>query len=105
MIAKLTGILDQIGQSGIVVDVGGVGYLIACSSTTIGRLPRVGEQVSLLIETHVREDAIQLYGFPDRRLKDTLSFPAFSSIKKPTYLPPTLSQPGASCNVSLKRTG
>lgn len=66
MIAKLTGILDQIGPSGIVVDVGGIGYLVACSSTTMGQLPRVGEQVSLLIETHVREDAIQLYGFPDR---------------------------------------
>jgi len=66
MIAKLTGILDQIAESGIVVDVGGVGYLVACSSTTMGQLPRVGEQVSLLIETHVREDTIHLYGFPDR---------------------------------------
>lgn len=66
MIAKLTGILDQAGEDGIVVDVGGVGYLVACSTTTLGRLPRLGEQVTLLIETHVREDSIQLYGFLDR---------------------------------------
>ena len=66
MIAKLTGILDQTGENGVVVDVGGVGYLVACSAATVGRLPRVGEEITLLIETHVREDAIQLYGFLDR---------------------------------------
>lgn len=66
MIAKLTGILDHVGDNEIVVDVGGVGYLVSCSTATRANMPRVGEDVSLLIETHVRDDAIQLYGFLDR---------------------------------------
>jgi Holliday junction DNA helicase RuvA len=66
VIARLSGILDQLGDDGIVVDVGGVGYLVSCSAATIARLPPLGETVSLLVETHVREDAIHLYGFIDR---------------------------------------
>ena len=66
MIAKLSGILDSVGDEGIVVDVGGVGYLVSCSAATVSHLPAVGEAVSLLVETHVREDRIQLYGFIER---------------------------------------
>lgn len=66
MIAKLCGILESVGEDGVVVDVGGVGYLVSCSSATLARLPPPGETVSLLIETHVREDRIQLYGFSER---------------------------------------
>jgi len=65
MIAKLSGILESVGEEGVVVDVGGVGYLVSCSSATASRLPAPGEAVSLLIETHVREDRIQLFGFAD----------------------------------------
>ena len=70
MIAKLAGIVDQIGEDGAVVDVGGVGYLVFCSTRTIGRLPRAGAPVRLLIETHVREDHIHLYGFIDAAERD-----------------------------------
>ncbi|MGA8382806.1 MAG: Holliday junction branch migration protein RuvA, partial [Stellaceae bacterium] len=70
MIAKLAGIVDQIGEDGAVVDVGGVGYLAFCSTRTIGRLPRAGAPVRLLIETHVREDHIHLYGFIDAAERD-----------------------------------
>jgi Holliday junction DNA helicase RuvA len=70
MIAKLTGILESVGEDGIVVDVGGVGYLVACSAATAAKLPPVGETVGLLIETHVREDSIHLYGFADRAERD-----------------------------------
>jgi len=70
MIAKLTGILDHIGPDGAVIDVGGVGYLCFCSSRTLGRLPPPGGAARLLIETHVREDHIHLYGFVDAAERD-----------------------------------
>jgi Holliday junction DNA helicase RuvA len=64
MIAKLTGRVDSLGDDWAVIDVGGVGYLVFCSARTLGRLA-VGEAASLVIETHVREDHIHLYGFMD----------------------------------------
>jgi Holliday junction DNA helicase RuvA len=70
MIAKLAGVVDQIGPDGAVIDVGGVGYLAFCSTRTIGRLPAVGSPARLLIETHVREDHIHLYGFVDAAERD-----------------------------------
>jgi Holliday junction DNA helicase RuvA len=63
MIAKLSGILDSIGEDWAVIDVGGVGYLIFCSARTLAHLPGRGEAVSVSVETHVREDHIHLYGF------------------------------------------
>ena len=63
MIAKLSGLLDSIREGHAVIDVGGVGYLVFCSSRTLGLLPARGQPVSLQIETHVREDHIHLYGF------------------------------------------
>jgi Holliday junction DNA helicase RuvA len=63
MIGKLRGIVDAIGADHAIIDVGGVGYDVACSSRTLGALPQPGEAVTLSIETHVREDAIRLYGF------------------------------------------
>jgi Holliday junction DNA helicase RuvA len=70
MIAKLTGILDHIGPEGAIVDVGGVGYLVFCSTRTVGQLPPSGGATSLLVETHVREDHIHLYGFFDAAERD-----------------------------------
>lgn len=63
MIAKLSGVLDSTGDDWIIVDVNGVGYLVYCSGRTLRALPAAGGQVSLLIETHVREDHIHLFGF------------------------------------------
>lgn len=65
MIAKLTGILDSIGEDWAVIDVAGVGYLVYCSARTLAQLPRPGERVAFSVETHVREDHIHLYGFLD----------------------------------------
>lgn len=65
MIGKLTGILDSAGEDRAMVDVGGVGYVVFASARTLGNLPRLGEPVTLYIETHVREDHIHLYGFAD----------------------------------------
>ena len=70
MIAKLAGVVDQVGPEAAVIDVGGVGYLAFCSTRTIGRLPASGSRASLLIETHVREDHIHLYGFIDAAERD-----------------------------------
>jgi holliday junction DNA helicase RuvA len=70
MIAKLVGVLDQVGQDAVVIDVGGVGYLVFCSTATIDRLPPPGKAARLLIETHVREDHIHLYGFADAAERD-----------------------------------
>lgn len=70
MIGKLTGRLDSAGEDWVLVDVGGVGYLVYASRRTLGRLPGAGEAVVLLIETHVREDHIHLYGFADQAERD-----------------------------------
>jgi Holliday junction DNA helicase RuvA len=53
-----------------VLDVGGVGYLVFCSTRTIGQLPAPSGAARLLIETHVREDHIHLYGFIDAVERD-----------------------------------
>lgn len=63
MIGKLKGLVDQIGEGWVIVDVGGVGYEVHCPSRTLARLPARGQPVELAIETHVREDAIRLFGF------------------------------------------
>ncbi len=70
MIAKLAGILDQVLPDGAIIDVNGVGYLVFCSSRTLARLPAIGSPVRLLVETHVREDHIHLYGFADDAERD-----------------------------------
>ncbi|MDH3335847.1 MAG: Holliday junction branch migration protein RuvA [Rhodospirillaceae bacterium] len=64
MIAMLKGRVESIKDGNVVVDVGGVGYLVFCPAGTIGQMT-VGEAVTLYIETHVREDHIHLYGFID----------------------------------------
>ncbi len=63
MIGKLKGLIDSYGEDFVIVDVQGVGYVVQCSSRTLQRLPKPGEAATLAIETHVREDAIRLYGF------------------------------------------
>ena len=65
MIAMLAGVVDQAGADGIVLDVNGVGYLVFASSRTLAKAPARGEPLRLLIETHVREDHIHLFGFVD----------------------------------------
>ncbi len=65
MIARLSGILAEAAEDHAVIDVGGVGYLIFCSARTLSRLPAIGEAVQVVVETHVREDHIHLYGFID----------------------------------------
>lgn len=65
MIGKLSGIIDSFGPDYILLDVGGVGYLVHCSPRTLQQAGQTGDTASFLIDTHVREDAINLYGFKD----------------------------------------
>src|SRR6201999_1918426 len=62
MIGKLSGIVDSITDDTVILDVGGVGYLVQCPSSTLSRLA-VGGPASLMIEMKVSDDAIKLYGF------------------------------------------
>jgi holliday junction DNA helicase RuvA len=63
MIGKLKGVIDSVDEEALILDVNGVGYLVSASTRTLGAIPGVGAAAELLIETHVREDAIRLYGF------------------------------------------
>ena len=63
MIGKLRGIVDSVDADELILDVNGVGYVVAASARSLRALPPRGEPAELLIETHVREDAIRLYGF------------------------------------------
>jgi holliday junction DNA helicase RuvA len=63
MIGKLTGRLDVAGADHVLIDVGGVGYVVHCSDRTRMALPPTGESVSLYTELLVREDLLQLFGF------------------------------------------
>lgn len=62
MIGKLRGKVDAIGESHAIIDVGGVGYEVQLSARTLRNL-KTGDEVTLTIDTHVREDAIRLFGF------------------------------------------
>ena len=66
MIAKLSGILDSVSTASLIVDVNGVGYHVFASARTLAHAGQHGDPVSLLIDTHVREDHIHLFGFFDR---------------------------------------
>jgi Holliday junction DNA helicase RuvA len=62
MIGKLKGIVEAIGESHLILDVNGVGYEVQCSARTLRNL-KAGDRAELTIDTHVREDAIRLFGF------------------------------------------
>ncbi len=63
MIAQLKGVLESKAPSEIIVDVGGVGYRLFIPLSTYYQLPETGEALLLRTHTHVREDAIQIFGF------------------------------------------
>ncbi len=69
MIAELRGRLAHKHADRAVVDVGGVGYEVLISLNTFYRLPEVGSEVRVIVHTHVREDALLLFGFLDAEEK------------------------------------
>lgn len=69
MIGKLKGTIDELHSDHLIVDVGGVGYLVYVSPRTLSAC-EPGTAKALIIETHVREDHIHLYGFLSQAERD-----------------------------------
>ncbi|MCM2560585.1 Holliday junction branch migration protein RuvA [Lutimaribacter sp. EGI FJ00015] len=63
MIGKIAGRIDYRAEDHVLIDVGGVGYLVYCSDRTLAALPGAGEATALYTDLLVREDILQLYGF------------------------------------------
>src|SRR4029077_10492265 len=70
MIGQLRGRLADKRPNQVMVDVGGVGYIVAVPLSTYAALGELHTEVTLLIHTHVREDAPPLYGFPPSSKKN-----------------------------------
>lgn len=70
MIDRLTGTVLAKSPEGVALDVSGVGFWVEASAITLGDLPPVGERVTIFTHLHVREDALQLYGFSSVEERD-----------------------------------
>jgi Holliday junction DNA helicase RuvA len=79
MIARLSGILAEVGADTAVILVGGVGYQVHCSGRTLDAFGAAGSEVLVLTELQVREDAWTLFGFGSPAERD--SFRALTSIQ------------------------
>ncbi|HSF64505.1 MAG TPA: Holliday junction branch migration protein RuvA [Paracoccaceae bacterium] len=64
MIGRIAGRIDHRGADHVLIDVRGVGYIVHVSDRTLAALPGVGEACALYTELLVREDLLQLFGFP-----------------------------------------
>ena len=76
MIGSLRGMLAEVGEAECLIDAGGVGYVVACGARTLGRLPALGDDLTLHIESQwSQENGPRLYGFltkDDRKAFTTL---------------------------------
>jgi Holliday junction DNA helicase RuvA len=70
MIASLRGIVQRKASDTVIIDVAGVGYLVSIPVSTFGVIPGAGEEVSLYVYTHLREDSLSLFGFATELEKD-----------------------------------
>ncbi len=66
MIGRLRGVLAEVGEEDLLIDVGGVGYVVRCGARTLSRLPAMGDELLLHIDSQTREDGTRLYGFMAR---------------------------------------
>ena len=71
MIASLTGTLVHLGTNDLVIRVSGVGYQVQASSRCLARLGQEGDDVTILIDTQIKDDRIILTGFADTAVKET----------------------------------
>lgn len=70
MIGRIAGRLDYRGADHVLIDVGGVGYIVHCSDRTLAGLPGPGGAVALYTDLLVRDDLLQLFGFPTLEEKE-----------------------------------
>ena len=70
MIGRIAGRIEVRGADHVLIDVRGVGYIVFVSERTLGQLPDVGEAAALFTDLMVREDLLQLYGFPSLMEKE-----------------------------------
>jgi Holliday junction DNA helicase RuvA len=70
MIASLRGQLEATGEGHVVLEVGGVGYLVHVTGRTLEALPAIGQTVALYTHMIVRENDVSLYGFRSREERD-----------------------------------
>ncbi|MHB8843526.1 MAG: Holliday junction branch migration protein RuvA [Nitrospirota bacterium] len=70
MIASLRGTVQRKTSDTVIIDVSGVGYLVSIPLSTLGAIPGAGEEISLHIHTHLREDSLSLFGFATELEKD-----------------------------------
>ena len=71
MIASLTGTLIQLGSNDMIIRVAGVGYQVQASSRCLARLGHEGDEVTVLVDTQIKDDRIILTGFADAAVKET----------------------------------
>lgn len=70
MIGRIAGRIEVRGADHVLIDVRGVGYIVFVSERTLAQLPGVGEAAALFTDLMVREDLLQLYGFPSLMEKE-----------------------------------
>lgn len=73
MIGRLRGLVAEVGDTEALIDVMGVGYVVLCGARTLSRLPAIGEETVLHIDTQTREDGTRLYGFLTRDERSVFS--------------------------------
>jgi Holliday junction DNA helicase RuvA len=105
MIGLLRGRLLEKRPNQVILDVGGVGYLVAVPLSTFATLGELHAEVTLLIHTHVREDALSLYGFLSQREKHLFELLLGASGVGPTLALKILSGMNVEDLVPAIRTG
>ena len=70
MIGKISGRIDYLAEDHVLIEAMGVGYEIYCSARTLARLPGAGGVAALYTQMLVREDLMQLFGFPTREERE-----------------------------------
>ena len=67
MIGRLRGVLAEVGEEDALIDVGGVGYVVRCGARTLSKMPAIGDETLVHVESHTSEQAgVRLYGFLTR---------------------------------------
>jgi len=79
MIASIRGIVQAIGNSWMIIDVGGIGFKVYVPSVTLAKFSKTGKEVRLYTHLHVREDNLSLFGFESN--KDLTLFETFLTVK------------------------